>query len=48
MIKSINGHPVTSPSEAISYVKNNAGKYKKWEVVIERLGKPMTITYEAP
>jgi PDZ domain len=47
VIKSINGHPVTSPAEAIAYAKNNAGKYERWEIVVERRGKEMTIVYES-
>jgi hypothetical protein len=48
IIKSINGHPVTSVPEAINYAKVNAGKYAKWDVVIERKGREMTITYDSP
>jgi hypothetical protein len=47
VIKSINGHPVTSVPEAISFAKNNADKFDRWEIVIERRGKEITITYES-
>ena len=45
IIKSINGHPVTSPAEAINFAKNNSDKYNTWEILIERRGKEVTITY---
>ena len=48
IIKSINGHPVTSTAEAITYVKNNEDKYNVWEVVVENKGKSRTVTYESP
>ncbi len=48
IIKSINGHPVTSSSEAISFVKNNQDKYDKWIVVVENKGKERTMTFESP
>lgn len=48
IIKSINGHPVTSVPEAINFAKVNAGKYSKWDVLIERRGREMTITYDSP
>jgi hypothetical protein len=48
IIKSINGHTVTSSSEAISFVKNNQDKYSKWIVVIENKGKERTMTFESP
>jgi|GEM_PF-579606 len=48
VIKSINGHPVTSSSEAISFVKNNQDKYTKWIVVVENKGKERTMTFESP
>jgi len=43
IIKSINGHAVTSPSEAINYAKNNEAD--TWVIVIERRGKEQTINY---
>lgn len=49
VIKSINGHPVHSPSEAISYVKNNAGMHSgQWVVVIENLGQQRTLYVDPP
>jgi hypothetical protein len=48
IIKSINGHPVTSTSEAISFVKNNQDKYDKWIVVVENKGKERTMTFDSP
>jgi len=44
---SINGHKVTSESEAISFVKSNSDKYKAWEVVVLRFGKEETIVYHS-
>jgi hypothetical protein len=48
VIKSINGHAVTSVQEAISYAKMNAGQFTTWEIVIERNGRLETITYNTP
>lgn len=48
VIKSINGNAVSSPAEAIAFAKNNADKYDKWEIVVERRGKEETITYTPP
>lgn len=48
IIKSINGHPVTSSQEAIQFAKNNSEKYKVWEIVIENKGALRTVTYESP
>ncbi|MFT7487328.1 MAG: hypothetical protein ACI9F9_003189 [Candidatus Paceibacteria bacterium] len=48
IIKSINGHAVSSSSEAISFVKNNKDKYDKWIVVVENKGKQRTMTFESP
>jgi len=42
VIKSINGHPVTSVNEGISYAKQNADKYDIWEIVYEEQGKLKT------
>ena len=44
---SINGHKVTSESEAISYVKDNQDNYDVWEVVVLRFGKEETMTYHS-
>ncbi len=46
VIKSINGHPVNSTQEAISFVKNNKDKYDVWDVEVDSKGKIHTITYK--
>lgn len=48
VIKSINGHPVTSPQEAIAFVKNNQDSYDKWEVEVESKGRLKTLVYYSP
>ena len=48
VIKSINGHPVSSQAEAINFVKTNAEMYDKWEVVVSNLGQERTVTYYSP
>ncbi|MBK8178493.1 MAG: hypothetical protein IPK67_06305 [Planctomycetes bacterium] len=48
IIKSINGHPVNSTQEAISFVKNNKDKYDVWEVEVENKGKIRIVTYKVP
>ncbi len=48
IIKSINGHPVTSTSEAIDFVKNHKDEYDTWKVVIENKGKERTMIYKSP
>jgi len=48
VIKSINGTPVSSVSQAISYVKNNAELYTVWEVIVENAGKQRTLVFESP
>lgn len=48
VIKSINGHPVTSTSEAIDFVKNHKDEYDTWKVVIENKGKQRTMIYKSP
>jgi hypothetical protein len=47
VIKSINGHPVNSTQEAISFVKTNSNNYTTWEIVVENHGKTRTVTYES-
>jgi len=42
IIKSINGHAVTSVNEGISYAKQNADKYDLWVIVYEEQGKEKT------
>lgn len=48
VIKSINGHPVTSVQEAISYAKMNANQFTTWEIVVDRNGKLQTFVYHSP
>jgi hypothetical protein len=48
IIKSINGHPVTSTAEAITYVKNHKDEHDRWEVVVENRGKERTVVYDSP
>jgi hypothetical protein len=47
VVKSINGHPVNTTNEAITFVKTNKDKYSTWEVVIENKGKQRTVTYDS-
>ena len=48
IIRSINGHPVSSVQEAINYAKMNADRYTVWEIVVERNGKLQTFYYHSP
>jgi hypothetical protein len=48
VVKSINGHPVTSVQEAISYAKMNANQFTTWEIVVERNGRLQTFYYHSP
>jgi PDZ domain-containing protein len=48
VIKSINGTPVSSKTDIINYVKDNQDRLNVVRVVIDRLGKPMTIEYHIP
>jgi hypothetical protein len=48
VIKSINGHPVSSKEEAILFVKNNKDKYTEWVVEVWNKGQLRTITYYPP
>ena len=48
VIKSINGHSVTSVQEAINYAKMNANQFSTWEVVVERNGKLQTFYFHSP
>ncbi|MDZ4771667.1 MAG: PDZ domain-containing protein [Planctomycetota bacterium] len=47
VVKSINGHPVNTTNEAITFVKTNKDKYSSWDVVIENKGKSRTVTYNS-
>jgi len=48
VIKSINGHPVSSVAQAIQFVKTNSSQYDTWEVLVENKGFERTITYKSP
>jgi hypothetical protein len=48
VIKSINGHPVTTAQEAIQFAQNNSEKYTSWEILIENQGVERTVVYEVP
>lgn len=48
VIKSINGTAVTSPSEAIQFVKNHKDQYSTWEVVVENKGRERTMVFHSP
>lgn len=48
VIKSINGHPVTSKEDAVVYVKNNKDNFDTWEVEIWNRGQTRTVTYYSP
>ena len=47
IVISINGHAVHSEQEAISFVKNNQGRYTVWEVVVLRQGRRETHVYRS-
>jgi hypothetical protein len=50
VIKSINGHPVSSQAEAISFVKTESKDktIEKWYVVVSSMGKDKTIVVHSP
>jgi hypothetical protein len=48
VVRSINGHPVSSTQEAIHFVRNNRDRYTTWEVVIDNRGRTRTVTYHSP
>jgi hypothetical protein len=48
VIKSINGHSVTSTSEAIQFVKTHQDQFDTWEVEITNKGQTRTVTYMSP
>ncbi|MCZ6597509.1 MAG: PDZ domain-containing protein, partial [Planctomycetota bacterium] len=48
VIKSINGHPVKSVNEAVSFAKQNQDKYDTWVIVYEEQGKEYTKVFETP
>ncbi|TDJ68068.1 MAG: hypothetical protein E2O39_13695 [Planctomycetota bacterium] len=48
IIKSVNGHAVTSEHEAIKFFKTNQDKYSVWSVVVLSMGKEKTLIFESP
>jgi hypothetical protein len=48
VLKSINGHKVTSVNDAIAFVKANANSTDTWLAVFERQGREFTRTYHSP
>jgi hypothetical protein len=48
VVKSINGHPVTSVNDAIAFVKKEAPTTTTWVVVYELQGREYTRTYQSP
>lgn len=48
VLKSINGHRVTSVNDAIAYVKANANDTDTWTAVFEKQGREFTRTYRSP
>jgi len=48
VLKSINGHKVTSVNDAIAYVKANVNATDTWTAVFEKQGREITRTYHSP
>jgi hypothetical protein len=48
VLKSINGHRVTSVNDAIAFVKANANSTDTWVAVFEKQGREFTRTYHSP
>lgn len=48
ILKSINGHKVTSVNDAIAYVKANANATDTWTALFEKQGREFTRTYKSP
>lgn len=48
VLKSINGHKVTSVNAAIAFVKANADSTDTWTAVFEKQGREFTRTYHSP
>lgn len=48
VILSINGHPVSSVHEALSWAKQHQDENTEWVVELERKGKLVTLTYRLP
>jgi hypothetical protein len=48
VLKSINGHRVTSVNDAVAFVKANANTTDTWVAVFEKQGREFTRTYHSP
>jgi membrane-associated protease RseP (regulator of RpoE activity) len=48
VLKSINGHKVTSVNDAVAFVKANAETTDTWFAVFEKQGREFTRTYHSP
>ncbi len=48
ILKSINGHKVTSVNDAVAFVKANADSTDTWVAVFEKQGREFTRTYHSP
>lgn len=48
VLKSINGHRVTSVNDAIAFVKANAESTDTWTALFEKQGREFTRTYHSP
>ena len=48
VLKSINGHKVTSVNDAIAFVKANVNSTDTWTAVFEKQGREITRTYHSP
>jgi hypothetical protein len=48
VLKTINGHKVTSVNDAIAFVKANADSTDTWVAVFEKQGRETTRTYHSP
>lgn len=48
IIRSINGSPVSSVAEIVSFVREHENEFTVWEVEVENQGKIRTVSYESP
>src|SRR5262249_9072919 len=48
VLKSINGHKVTSVNDAVAFVKANANATDTWTAVFEKQGREFTRVYHSP
>ncbi len=48
VLKSINGHKVTSVNDAIAFVKASADATETWTAIFEKQGREITRTYHSP